>query len=421
MAPLLFLSRKHKQQGAATLLVAALLLLAALVITLASYKSVFFQAKRAQNEIEARQNQWALEGGLECVYTKAHIDRDFLALTTNTSSYLQSECVDHFKTTNIEVTNLGGKKLLIEPQVVDETSIVKLGKVLDMSSSRSAGAIKATADLFIRGATEFSPPDPGNETISGWECSAIRYKSYLDFDGNLQNKGVGSTIPSPSSDFSSSLDCLSDYSTQNPAELKSDIQQDSSLEPFKELFGVEPMNWTQVRDNLALDFQVINNPGVDCDNQLLNVISPTNTRIWIEGSCELSDALGSVATATQATSGVLLFIHNGIFSIKGSGVFKGALFHYNSGFNITSTSWDGFDNKATSNTVAAYFNYAASLGGVAYVQDGSFSFTGGQILDMSGQIAFFNNGLKFSYNSDVLDSIFGMTPPKWLKGSWNDF
>ena len=59
-----------KQRGAATLLVAVLLLAAALVISLASYKGVFFQAKRAQNEIEARQLHWKGEGRLECVMAK---------------------------------------------------------------------------------------------------------------------------------------------------------------------------------------------------------------------------------------------------------------------------------------------------------------------------------------------------------------
>ena len=415
-------SRQYRQQGAATLLVAALLLVTALVITLASYKSVFFQAKRVQNEIEARKNQWALEGGLECVYTKAYIDRDISKLTTNpvsTISYLKNDCIDGFKTTSIKVTDLGGKKLLIESQVNNGTSTAKVAKVLDMSSSRSSGAIKTTADLFINGSTVFSPPDPGNETQLGWECMGIRYKNIIDFTSTSSIDNY-SFATQPSTNFSSSKNCLSTYTTISISDLKSDIQQDPNLEPFKELFGIEPMNWEQVRDDPNLDFQIINNPGVNCDEELANIISPTTTRIWIEGSCELYDSIGSVTTATEQTDGVLLFVHNGILSIYGSGHFKGALFQHNKNFPILTTAWDGFANKPFSN-VGSFFSYASSLGGVAYTQNGSFVFSGGQVLDMDGQIAFFYNGLNFQYNSDVLDSIFGVTPPRWLKGSWNDF
>ena len=66
------------QQGAITLLITALLLVAILVLSLASYKNVFFQAKRAQNEIISRQQHWAAEGGLECAYSLAVLDPEHI-------------------------------------------------------------------------------------------------------------------------------------------------------------------------------------------------------------------------------------------------------------------------------------------------------------------------------------------------------
>ncbi len=54
--------RKY-QQGLATLLITSILLSIALVVTLGSYKNLFYQIKRAQNEVKARQEHWLAEGG----------------------------------------------------------------------------------------------------------------------------------------------------------------------------------------------------------------------------------------------------------------------------------------------------------------------------------------------------------------------
>ncbi|MEF1341863.1 hypothetical protein REH81_34815, partial [Vibrio rotiferianus] len=59
----------NKQSGAATLLVTSMLLVAALVVTLGSYKSLFYQIKQANNQIVSRQEHWQAEGGLECGFT----------------------------------------------------------------------------------------------------------------------------------------------------------------------------------------------------------------------------------------------------------------------------------------------------------------------------------------------------------------
>ncbi|WP_233263839.1 hypothetical protein [Vibrio vulnificus] len=53
---------KNHEQGAATLLVTSVLLIAALMATLGSYKTLFYQIKRAQNEVLSRQSYWKAEG-----------------------------------------------------------------------------------------------------------------------------------------------------------------------------------------------------------------------------------------------------------------------------------------------------------------------------------------------------------------------
>lgn len=435
-----FYSYKNKQQGAATLLVTTLLLLVALVITLTSYKNVFFQIKRAQNEIEARQDHWELEGGLECVYTKIHIDRDISKLTTtpaDTTNYLKNDCINSFKTTDITVTDLGGKHLLIEPQIEDGSSIVKIGKILDMSSSRSSGAIKTTADLYIEGTITLEPPDPGKEKEAGWECMGVRYKSDLKIFGTIDNKQFHSHQNPPSKDFNAnSKKCLESHQTITPSDLKNDFYKDTQLSPFEEVFDRPVSDWIKVRDDpyyqfVVLDMSALVGKESDedlssfCGEQIEEQIEDGNNRIWVEGNCGIEgDILAEVTEASQETDGVLLMVHNGILSLKktGSSVikpFKGALFHFNqNNFTVNNSDWNDLDGQMTKELIKGHFS---PISPVVYVQDGAFVFTGGQMFDIKNGSAYFRNGLNFNYNSDVLDSVFGVAPPRWLKGSWHDF
>lgn len=63
----------HKQQGMATLLVTTMVLVVSLLFSLASYKNVFYQIKRAQNEVMARKAHWLAEGGLECGFAELRV------------------------------------------------------------------------------------------------------------------------------------------------------------------------------------------------------------------------------------------------------------------------------------------------------------------------------------------------------------
>ncbi|GLT15532.1 hypothetical protein [Vibrio algivorus] len=430
-----------KQRGAATLLVAVLLLASVLVLSLASYKGVFFQAKRAQNEIEARIAHWIGEGGLECAYTKMYQDRDQSVLVSGTI-YFDSDCVVPMNLSSMNIDSLGGQKYRIEPEFEQSGILISpVSKVVDFSRNRSTGAIKATADLYIRGTGTFNPPDPGNELASGWECVGLRYKNNFEMIGAIDNKQFYAATNYPSASFNpNGKQCLSSHVTTSSANLKRDFQYDDKLDPFQEAFDLSSSLWTEVRDNPIYDFDIIQtsslivgnasvNPASKCGEAVKNKIESGSTRIWVEGSCELYNDpvvtqpqwLSEIAAATQDTDGVLLLVHNGIFSIHGSGEFKGSLFHINNSFSPTASDWNGLYGESVKNQLSSYFPSVPTSADVAYVQNGSFVFTGGQSLDLDGQIAYFNNGLDFKYNSDVLDSIFGVLPPRWLKGSWNDF
>ncbi len=63
-------SSRWEQKGATTLMVTSVLLMVALAVTMGTHKATFYQIKRAQNEIKARQSHWLAEGAIECAYAQ---------------------------------------------------------------------------------------------------------------------------------------------------------------------------------------------------------------------------------------------------------------------------------------------------------------------------------------------------------------
>ncbi|MFH0256203.1 hypothetical protein ACGRL8_03985 [Vibrio rumoiensis] len=429
------------QKGAVGLLFTALILVAALTLSLAGYKSTFFQAKRAQNEILSRQNQWAGEGAIECAFTKAQQDRSRTQFTQ--ADYLKADCQQPLNLNGIQVVSVGNKKYSLQP--VDGGSQPIVQKVMDFSNNRLAGAIQSTADLFTQASTTISPPDPGMETEDGWECVAVRYKGVFSPGAGITNQGIGDTIEAPYVGFDNNgKDCAEGYDTQSASSnhQEQDLMQDSNLNPFESMFEVSKDNWTQVRDNPKYDFVILNGDAAvagsssaritDCGQKVKELVDLGHTHIWMEGSCEISGAnLSGMTQTSQLTDGVLLFVHNGVFSLNGSGNFKGVLFQLNDGFQPSAADWVGLEANDYLNSPGvtvfdhqlkkAYGNNYAPANTAAYFQRGSFNFTGGQFLDMDGQLALFHDSLNFSYNEDVIDAVLGTTPPRWVKGSWRDF
>ncbi|WP_259556973.1 hypothetical protein [Vibrio harveyi] len=70
----------RNQQGAAALLVVSVLLVAALMMSLGSYKSLFYQIKRANNQIESRQEHWLAEGAVECAWAQFKLSKSVPAV-----------------------------------------------------------------------------------------------------------------------------------------------------------------------------------------------------------------------------------------------------------------------------------------------------------------------------------------------------
>ncbi|MEI8672869.1 hypothetical protein P4S52_14315 [Vibrio sp. SA48] len=71
--------RRAKWRGAITLLVTTLLLAITLMLVLGSYRATLYQIKRAQNEIETRQDHWRAEGGLSAFMRNSNWQMGYLA------------------------------------------------------------------------------------------------------------------------------------------------------------------------------------------------------------------------------------------------------------------------------------------------------------------------------------------------------
>ncbi|MFA0350859.1 hypothetical protein AB4486_28550, partial [Vibrio sp. 10N.222.55.C6] len=76
-------------------------LVTALMLTFGSYRSVFYQIKRSQNEVEARKQHWEAEGGLECGFTYI-VNQKLQSIPNNLATVCNSYS---FSSLNADFTN----------------------------------------------------------------------------------------------------------------------------------------------------------------------------------------------------------------------------------------------------------------------------------------------------------------------------
>ncbi len=412
--------RKY-QDGVAALLVTCLLLAASLVIVLTSYRNVFYQIKRAQNEVTSRQQHWLAEGALECGWAQFKPIKSIPATVTDCDSGLA--IVPSF-----EVTQAGY-------MVKADVGFASLKKEIQMGGDLGYGAMQSSADVYFHSSATFSTPDPGALGSDGWECIALTYKNRF-YSSVVDNKGVIHG-DSPFADFSnpSSLDCANtatnNYlsSATGGAGAGKDFAQNTHLKPFESFFGVEEADHDKVRDNGT--FTILDAGGSDallpsCGTQLTTQILSGNHHLWVEGSCEITQTeYNGLVNATQGTNGVTVMVHDGLFSVMGTPAtgattnkFKGVLFHFNYAYTPSVGDWSGL-------AANAYLNHVPSVVEdsyrtiASYYQHGAFLVSGGQYFDSDGQAAVFFDSLDFRYNKDIIDnSRNANVVPRWRKGSW---
>ncbi|BDU38173.1 hypothetical protein [Vibrio nigripulchritudo] len=426
----------RRNQGYITLTVTSFVLVAALILILGSYKQVFFQIKRAQNEVKNRQEHWLAEGGLECIYTRAHVDKISAGSVTGCSSQ-------------------AGLTLDLNTSSAGRMAVAKVGttileKEIRYGGSLGSGVLQSSASIYLFGATAFDTPDPGMLKKDGWECVAVRYKDAFRVRGNIENKGVKEGEKPWATFDHKGKDCRSSHKTVTTSGgseniSTGDFYQDTDVKPFENFFGVPLSRADEVRDNgnftilegsLSHGTKILSN----CGAKIADAISNGGEFIWVNGGCEINDAqYDSLITATNRTAnGVTLVVSNGPLSLMSStatGEFKGLLFHINPTYTPNLTHWEALPGGDTYINPVGTSEFSAEIRARAtYFQRGAFTFSGGQYIDSKeftdpsdptkklSHYALFDQAISLNFNKDIIDYARSKnSPPQWLKGSWNDF
>lgn len=247
---------RYHQQGMSILLITSMLLVVALIFSLASYKNLFYQIKRTQNEVLARQAHWAAEGGLECGFAEISNKSD-----VNTSLDKCKTVIDGQPLT-LSIDTDDGKSVLISKT---DNNYKKISKIIVAGGARSSGVIKSSADLFFNGNYEISP-DYTNEPKNN-KCNIIRYKrniylnkSYAPFS-TVSNKDEKKICD----------DIYSTVKAQKRSELEKDVYKDIYMDLFKETFGVDRKRWKEIKEKYFFYDDKKN------DNSCINKITDGNS------------------------------------------------------------------------------------------------------------------------------------------------
>lgn len=435
---------KFNQSGYVTLLVTSILLLLALIVVLALSKGIFFQIKVAQNELRARQAHWKAEGGVECAFSKAKLEKQIPATVNDCKVAMELDRLTFSPEVSSVVT------------AENENENVKVRKTIKFPSMGGAGAIKSTSDLVINGSYR-SSADPGKSLGNNfWECTSVLYSNYF-YATSVSTVHPYEISKKPYAKFPDSnpgqlQKCASTHYSwaKSVGHSEDDYRQSSSMDPFKDVFDVPRSEWFDVMsDNSLFGYVPLSlNPATldseddlpkpsfndKCAENIVANIKAGKDLVWVYGGCEINTAgFSSIKSAIDkhlSGSGIILVVQDGILSTRGDQNFTGMLYHFISPLYADSkgvipdfTGWDKLENhkdlNGTISTLAA--TVPMSKARVGYYQHGSFAPLGGFVMDAPGTFALFNGALNFQYNRDVIDKpLKKIKKVVWKKGSWND-
>ncbi|HIF9518242.1 TPA: hypothetical protein ACX6SR_002668 [Photobacterium damselae] len=417
---------RYHQQGMSTLLITSMLLVVALIFSLASYKNLFYQIKRTQNEVLARQAHWAAEGGLECGFAEISNKSD-----VNTSLDKCKTVIDGQPLTLSISTNDGRSLLTSETN----NKYKKITKTIASGGTRSSGVIKSSSDLYFKGSYGVFPDPYKEKSPNKWECIILRYKTnvYLhqDITTHIKNKQFKGAPTPPLEGFDINHNkCHVDnmtISATKRSEFKADIIQNVDMDIFKETFGVERSKWLEVKQKYFVDGNKTG--GLTCIDKIKESISQEKRHVWITGDCTLDDIdLKLLPGFNSSEQGVFILVHNGILKMSGTAIYKAIIYHFNNSFTPTGSQWSGTildgsiypDSYKTSdddNLNAAEFSKKT----VAYIS-GSQRPTGGFMFDTPNQVTYLEYSGLLNYDGKLLSELLApFGKPRWVEGSWHDF
>lgn len=393
---------KHQQSGMTTLLITSMLLIVALLFSLASYKNLFYQIKRTQNEVLARQAHWAAEGGLECGFAAI---QDAGSISGASSTFISCESELNLVDVDVGVDNYINSEY-------DNISNKLVKKKIKLSS-RLAGAIQARSDLKLIGDYDIYPDVENINSNGQYECVSIRYSNnfFYEKSGNEELEVLDPEKNGPYADFPDNAECIvkthlkSSESTEYPTEnIKSDFVFDDKFDPFESALGAPRSEVAQIRK----EFTEISGSKTECDKNIKEAFLTSN-KVWVKGHCDL---MGGTEVVKLNKTPRLLVIENGIFATFGAVEFYGTLYHlYTNPIVDITNDWSDMSSGNT-------------LGGddkkkTVYYQAGAFVPVGGLILDSPGGLSVFRSSMSFHFQGDANPS--ENSKISWIQGSWHDF
>ncbi len=434
---------RQYQQGIATLLITSILLSVALVVTLGSYKNLFYQIKRAQNEVKARQEHWLAEGGLECAYSNV---KEKIIVLASTTQHVVNGCDS---TVNIH------KKLGNEYLVTATQGYATLEKMILASGMGLGSTIKTSGSIELTGSMHFVPFASGdiNESdctsiISGGSVSYVASNSGTDEHFLTVDKSESAHATGPLG--APSFDCKATHKSNlfdpsktpiyitlpYPIRGQDILENVPNISVFMDLFS-KPFNESNIA---SLKAEIRNDPkGVvidssnasytpagwvhRCDQKIGNAYSQGKRRFWIEGSCAVSGNL--FGSATQSTSNFdpsQLLIFNGIFYAKSMSYFDGLIYQYAPSTLNSRLIWtDLFTSAANIGVTPLGFQRhnvdSGELDMFIFHADGSMILDGGLGMDTPNRTVRLNGSLIPAYSGDKAAKF--LTNIKWKEGSWN--
>lgn len=439
----------RRQQGLATLLVTSMMLVTSLLFSIASYKNVFYQIKRAQNEVLARKAHWLAEGGLECGYATLQLSPH--PENADQAGFFPAGCNSDSKI-DLSANKDGSDFNLVSTYLGQANATVKKS-IKITSGTPASGGIQTGSNMYANSSLAFYNPDPGELVDGGWECVAVRYRGEYKVNASIKNFGLLATAND--SFDAQGKDCLPTHKTNGFTPL-SDFVHDPGLSPFEDFYGVSDSNHNEVRDN-TFDIvikEVAHTPAEGsmteyvgmkgCATAINNALAAGHESIWVEGNCEISgDDYASIVTASNNVNGINILIHDGLFSVFPKPVpienetdkylkYEGIMFHYNLDYIYNYNDWKGSEAYGHLNHIPSNFGDNVKL--ASYYLHGALNIHGGVILDAKHFDATSNSYI--SQNALLNDS-FGLTfyanyfakfrsgsgsgQVKWIKGSWHDF
>ncbi|MGF1681022.1 hypothetical protein [Photobacterium minamisatsumaniensis] len=428
----------NKQKGFTTLLVTAMLLIAALLFSLASYKSVFYQIKRAQNEVMARKAHWLAEGGVECAFAEVKAS----GLMPNDPIY-PNDCAAEIADTSINFAFMSSNKFSIEASASpDSIAKANVTKSAELALSGKSGAIQTGSNMYAHSSLRFYYPDPGVWTEDGWQCVALRYRNEYFPNASVVNSGLA--------DLPKGKNCLPDYMTNGTglAALKNDFVHDPNLSPFENFFDIADADHDDVKNKKfdvvitektspsgSLEYSGMSN----CGKAIKDALSSGHESVWVEGHCELSgNDYVDIVKASNESDGIMILIHDGMFSLYPEKVagndgdlnYQGMIFHYNYEYNYNFNDWAGSEAQKQLTHIPSVFGENVHL--ASFYLHGALNLDGGLILDAKhydstskkyiSQNALLNDSFAMTYNETYFTKFSNNNNDvRWVKGSWHDF